>query len=151
MTKGERIKAARERRGLTQSALAEKMGIPYQSISQWERNVRNPKYETVKKIAAALDCDPEWLQTGVTDKEFRASLEELSGAVKKALHPAPLNEIIQAATNGTFLEELKRLSPDDIDTLLNYLILLKLQENIFKQREDGQSAVDPQENDKDGA
>lgn len=37
MTIGERIKEFRLKAGLTQSELAEKLGIPYQSIGQWER------------------------------------------------------------------------------------------------------------------
>ena len=54
MTTGERIREARMRAGLTQADLARKLGISYQSIGQWERNGRNPKYETMQKIAEAL-------------------------------------------------------------------------------------------------
>ncbi len=58
MTTGELIRKARKEAGLTQAQLAKKLDIPYQSIGQWERNVRNPKYDTLKKIANALDT--EW-------------------------------------------------------------------------------------------
>ena len=58
MTTGELIRKARKEAGLTQAQLAKKLVIPYQSIGQWERNVRNPKYDTLKKIANALDT--EW-------------------------------------------------------------------------------------------
>lgn len=54
MTTGEKIKAAREKAGFTQAELASKLGIPYQSIGQWERGLRNPKWETLEKIAEAL-------------------------------------------------------------------------------------------------
>lgn len=54
MTAGEKIKAAREKAGFTQAELARKLGIPYQSIGQWERGLRNPKWETLEKIAEAL-------------------------------------------------------------------------------------------------
>ena len=57
MTTGERIKAARKNAGMTQAELADKLGIPYQSIGQWERNQRNPKLETLRKIAAVLGCE----------------------------------------------------------------------------------------------
>lgn len=56
MTKGERIKAARKRAGMTQAELAEKMGISFQSVAQWENDLRNPKQETIKKIALALNA-----------------------------------------------------------------------------------------------
>lgn len=55
MTTGQLIKDARKNAGLTQAELAKKLGVPYQSISQWERDIRNPKSETLKKIAEALD------------------------------------------------------------------------------------------------
>jgi transcriptional regulator with XRE-family HTH domain len=55
LTTGERIKEARKRAGMTQEDLANKLGIPYQSISQWERGTRKPKYGTLKKLADALD------------------------------------------------------------------------------------------------
>lgn len=54
MTTGEKIKAAREKAGFTQAELASKLGIPYQSIGQWERGLRKPKWETLEKIAEAL-------------------------------------------------------------------------------------------------
>lgn len=54
MTTGQRIKEARKKAGMTQSELAQKLNIPFQSVSQWERDIRNPKYETLLRIADAL-------------------------------------------------------------------------------------------------
>ena len=54
MTTGERIKAARKKAGMTQAELAEKLEIPFQSVSQWERDIRNPKKETLEKIAEKI-------------------------------------------------------------------------------------------------
>lgn len=68
VTTGQRIKAARQQAGLTQTELAEKLGIPYQSIGQWERDTRKPKQETLLKIAKALGvhlrdlADNSWLE-----------------------------------------------------------------------------------------
>lgn len=57
MTTGNRIRTLRRKAGITQAELAQKLGIPYQSIGQWERGLRSPKYETLKKIAKALEVD----------------------------------------------------------------------------------------------
>ena len=57
MTTGEKIKAARKKAKMTQAQLAEKMKIPYQSIGQWERDIRNPKPDTLKSIAKYLNCN----------------------------------------------------------------------------------------------
>lgn len=55
MTIGESIKRVRKKVGLTQAELADKLGISAAGIAQWENNIRNPKLETIKRIAAALE------------------------------------------------------------------------------------------------
>lgn len=73
MTTGQRIKAARKKANMTQADLAAKLGIPYQSIGQWERDIRNPKHETVQRIANALNIsilellDPTSYNAGFDD------------------------------------------------------------------------------------
>ena len=54
MTTGQRIRNARKEANMTQAELAQKLNIPFQSISQWERDVRKPKIETLQRIADAL-------------------------------------------------------------------------------------------------
>ncbi len=66
MTTGQRIKEARKKAGMTQSELAQKLGISYVGVSQWENDLRNPKYETLQRIAAALGVDVNWLMNGRT-------------------------------------------------------------------------------------
>lgn len=61
MTTGQRIKAARKIAGITQADLAEKLNIPFQSISQWERDIRKPKLETLEKLSKALDVSIAYL------------------------------------------------------------------------------------------
>ena len=61
MTVGERIKAARKKAGMTQKELADKLGIPYQGISQYERGIRKPKIDTLVKIADSLGVTLEEL------------------------------------------------------------------------------------------
>lgn len=55
MSIGENIKEARIHAGLTQKQLGERLGITSQSIAQWETGRREPKTETLQRIAAALD------------------------------------------------------------------------------------------------
>lgn len=59
---GSRLKSARIRAGLTQPQLAEKIGlINYQSISQYERQNKPPKFETVQKMADVLNTTTQYL------------------------------------------------------------------------------------------
>ena len=68
MTTGQRIKAARKQAGMTQKALGEELGISYQTVAQWENDLRHPKQETLIKIAKALGVhlrdlsDNSWLE-----------------------------------------------------------------------------------------
>ena len=43
MTMGERITALRKGRGMTQEALAEKLGVTRQSVSKWELDQATPE------------------------------------------------------------------------------------------------------------
>lgn len=56
MTIGERIKKIRQEKGLSQKELGEKLGVSQQMIGQWETGKANPKIETKRKIADALNC-----------------------------------------------------------------------------------------------
>jgi len=51
------IKAAREKAGLTQEQVAERIGVTQPTYAGWETGKRNPKQETLKKIAAAIGID----------------------------------------------------------------------------------------------
>lgn len=55
MTIGDRIKAARKDKGLTQKQLEELCGINAANIRKYESGRQNPKIETLQKIAEALD------------------------------------------------------------------------------------------------
>lgn len=55
-TFGSRLKAARDKKGMTQAALADRSGIAVQHISNYECGLRvNPTLDTVQRIAAALE------------------------------------------------------------------------------------------------
>ena len=61
MTIGEAIKKARNKAGLTQKQLANKLGVSFTLVSQYERGTRNPKPETLDRIATALGMTLETL------------------------------------------------------------------------------------------
>lgn len=57
MTIAELVKTKRKEAGMTQFQLAVKVGISPQSINKIENGVSIPKHETIKKLAAVLNCD----------------------------------------------------------------------------------------------
>jgi len=69
----ERIKYRRQELRLTQSELADLVGIKQQSIHQIESGLtQKPRY--LFEIAFALNCEIEWLMTGTSIR----SAEEVS-------------------------------------------------------------------------
>lgn len=60
---GERIAKRRELRGMTQQALADRVGellgyeITAQAISEWERGKAAPRWHHQFAVATALDCE----------------------------------------------------------------------------------------------
>lgn len=91
MTTGERIRQARKSAGMTQAELAHKLGISAAGIAQWENDLRNPKIETLRKLADALGVTSEVL--------LRGSAFSYSGGIK----------YINPEHEAAFLSELQRI------------------------------------------
>lgn len=58
---GEKIRAVRERKGLTLKEVAEKAGVSESLVSQIERNRVSPAIDTLLSLADVLDIDLEYL------------------------------------------------------------------------------------------
>lgn len=58
---GDRIKKAREKKGLTQKAVAEMIGVTEPAIRALEIRTNHPRVDTVEKISKVLDVSPAWL------------------------------------------------------------------------------------------
>lgn len=61
MEVGERIRILRERKGLSQTCLASKLGIPNQSLSNYERGYRCPPSDVLKKMADFFQISVDYL------------------------------------------------------------------------------------------
>lgn len=60
-TLGKRIAAHRKKLGLTQDALAEKLGVTAQAVSKWENDQSCPDITTLPKLAEIFDCTTDEL------------------------------------------------------------------------------------------
>jgi transcriptional regulator with XRE-family HTH domain len=60
-TFSERLKAARELRGLSQAELAEKTGLQPSAVSHFESESRSPSFDNLKRLADALDVTTDYL------------------------------------------------------------------------------------------
>lgn len=89
MNIGETIKNIRKDQGLTQKELAEKTGLALITIQQYERNVREPKLESIKKIAEALGVTMGDLIGDDFDKYKRSMGDELKSCLRTAIKELP--------------------------------------------------------------
>lgn len=63
MTLGTRVKKRRKALGLTQTLLAESVGLSQQAINRIESDIiTRPRF--ILELAQVLKCDPEWLLKG---------------------------------------------------------------------------------------
>jgi transcriptional regulator with XRE-family HTH domain len=58
-TFGQRLRVLRTEAGLTQAQLAEKVGMQPTAVARLELGGREPGWQTVQKLAAALDVTPD--------------------------------------------------------------------------------------------
>lgn len=72
-TMGDKIKALREKAGMTQTELAEKLGVSKSVVSAYEKGIRNPSYKVLSQIAKIFNVTElhffvkgEWQHQAVT-------------------------------------------------------------------------------------
>ncbi|AWI35697.1 putative Xre family transcriptional regulator [Bacillus safensis FO-36b] len=113
MALGARIRALREAKKLTQKALADKLKIPHQNLSNYERGFRNPDYETLIKIAEFFEVTTDYLLTG---KELNSSLNPHKGdLMDQALKVLDSPETFIAASDG-------KITPEMQEYVLEYIL-----------------------------
>lgn len=62
-----RIRELREAEGITQTALASRMGVSRQAVNQWETGTVWPSAQILPALAAALGCSIDELYTEPED------------------------------------------------------------------------------------
>ncbi len=58
---GDRIKALREQQGLTQAALAKKLGITRASVNSWEMGISIPSTKYLVELSSLLNVSSDYL------------------------------------------------------------------------------------------
>lgn len=79
---GIEIKNARLTVGITQAELARRLGVTPQAISQYERGIKKPKIETIKKIADALSVS--WFRLSHLDDLVVTSEERVLDKIEES-------------------------------------------------------------------
>jgi len=115
----ERIRSLRKNRRLTQSNLAEKVGVSPQVVSNWERNYTSPDLSDLTKIAHALQTTADYL-LGMSDEK-----EDEIREIKQLLETKGYDKPVFFDKKAWF-----GIQPDDIKQIDNYFRFLLQQKNI---------------------
>ncbi|MGY5449340.1 helix-turn-helix domain-containing protein [Agarivorans sp. MS3-6] len=84
------LKDIRKRKGLTQGELANLAGVELTQISRIERGVSEPKLETIKNLAIALNCSTDELIL----EDIKAQPNYINRAVEKISKLTPLRQFV---------------------------------------------------------
>jgi transcriptional regulator with XRE-family HTH domain len=95
----ERLKTARKRLHLTQEKLGGKAHLPTTTIAQFETGIRKPSFETLGRLAIALDVGSDYL-LGFTDN------------------------FVTAEAHGEIMKNYEKMSADDRELFKQFAELL---------------------------
>lgn len=104
-TMGERIKELRKESGMTQTELAEKMGVTKGTVSTWETNSRTPSFNTLNQLCELFDKSMGYV-TGQSDIPGHSRIME-EEAVDLALSEVE-EELTEYALKFARLDEFGR-------------------------------------------
>lgn len=121
---GDTIKALREERMLTQAQMAEKTGININTLASYERNIREPRIETIEKLCRFFDVSADYMiglssyRTPTQSKHIDSFFQELSPDMQRQIIHIQL-ELLKTANHYSpapvsLFDELI----GDIDTLI---------------------------------
>lgn len=79
MTFGEKVKTLRKTKDMSQTQLAQAVGVSLRTVGEWEKEGRYPKqHDFYQKLADALGCDVSYLMT--EEESFITEVTEQYGS-----------------------------------------------------------------------
>ncbi len=108
---GKRLRLIRERLGITQAEVGEKLGIQSQHVSKYERGETVPTWENLIKLTEIYDVNINWLLTGkggmfLSMVNYSAQGEKNIYAVRDIEPDSQIDEIIIELQNDLDLKNL---------------------------------------------
>ncbi|MFG6148832.1 helix-turn-helix domain-containing protein [Halobacillus sp. B23F22_1] len=113
----QRIRSLRKKRRLTQTMLADKVGVSAQVVSNWERQYTSPDLEDLSKIAHALHTTADYL-LGLSDE-----MEDEMREIKQFLEDKGFDRSVIFDKQSWL-----KVQPEEINQIENYFKFL-LQQN----------------------
>ena len=126
-TTAERIKQLRKKKGISQSELAEVIGVKNNTVSTWERGTRKPDFEALNLLSDYFEVSFEYI-LGSSDKEkarVKPTEEELDQLALSALADELYDNVKKYCQLSTKSQKM-------IDALINATYQMEKQEGELK-------------------
>ncbi|AZO93464.1 helix-turn-helix transcriptional regulator [Halocella sp. SP3-1] len=120
---GEKLKEIREKSGMTQKQLADKIGVNRATIAGYETKGKEPSYDTLIKIAQTLNCSLDYL-LGYKEKNNSDKSEHLNPEI---IYLA--KKISKRKELKLLLKETEDLNPDSVKRIIKIIDLIKEEKN----------------------
>lgn len=88
-TFGDRVEAARQNAGLSQSDLAKRLGVKLKTVRNWEEDLSEPRANKLSMIAGITNVSVMWLLTGEghgVDAPYTSTVSEDAQSILSDLH-----------------------------------------------------------------
>lgn len=105
---GQRLATRRKELDLSQTDIAERLGVTPQSVQQWESDRTAPRNKRLESLASVLMCSPEWLQFG------GESSSNLGASNEPEFVGIPVYNVELSAGNGKHIDAEKAVEFYDI-------------------------------------
>jgi len=110
MNFGDRLRMLRDKSGLTQKFVAEKIGVKNNTLSSYESSKRQPDYDTLKKLADLYEVKIDYIITGnengnSSDEMWKELLNPEKQIFFKGLMEAPEEKIQEMIKFWEFINE----------------------------------------------
>ena len=126
-TTAERIKQLRKKKGISQSELAEVIGVKNNTVSTWERGTRKPDFEALNLLSDYFEVSFEYI-LGSSDKEearVKPTQDELDQLALSALADDLYDNMKKYCQLSTKSQKM-------IDALINATYQMEKQDGVLK-------------------
>ena len=116
MTFGEKVKTVRKTKDMSQTQLAQAIGVSLRTVGGWEKEGRYPKqHELYQKLADTLGCDVSYLMS--EDEAFITEASEQFGNRGARQAQQILEQAAAMFAGGSLTDEDKIAFMDEIQSL----------------------------------
>lgn len=114
-TFGDRLAAAREKSGLSQAALAKRLGVKASTVRKWEDDLAEPRANRLSMLAGLLGVSMGWLITGTGEGVEAPDVDTLDAdmaAMMAELREVRLSFVAKAEQIGRIEKRLRKMMQD---------------------------------------